>query len=243
MKIVLYNIAYSTGLKGSLKEYLFKCWRYLWTPDENLKKIIQYLSELNADVICLLEIDVGSVRNRFKSQVKTIADKLMVPFRYSALKYGPTSWSRFFPTIRKQHDAVLSKMTGTVNRHYLKSGTKKLVLEFRVTGISVFMVHLGLLRRNLRKKQLVELTKILKKCDRPYMLCGDFNIFKGLQEISDFTEKNKLKLIELGATFPSIKPKTKLDLIMACESIKIKAAGVSNVLLSDHRPVWVEIEH
>lgn len=242
MKIVLYNIAYSTGLKGSLRDYFLKGWRYFWNHKKTIHSITQYLKEINADVICLLETDVGSLRNRFGNQVTTIANKLMLPFYVSALKYGPTSWSRFLPTIRKQHDAVLSKLKGSVKKHYLKSGTKKLVMEFRVADISIFMVHLSPLRRNLRKRQLQELGIILKKCDRPYLICGDFNIFKGLEEIADFKIKNNLKLVEVGNTFPSFKPKIQLDLIMVCDSIRIKAAGVTKVLFSDHLPVWVEID-
>ena len=242
MKILLYNIGYSTGLKGSWRDYFFKCWRYLWAHRKNLKKIADFLRKQQADVICLLETDVGSIRNRFQSQVKMLAEKIFFPFYHSTLKYGPNSWSRFLPTIRKQHDAILSKLKGSIQKHYLKSGIKKLVLEFRVGKISIFVVHLSLLRRNLRKKQMEELTQILKKCDRPYLVCGDFNIFKGLDEIGDFIEKNSLKLISADATFPSIKPKRPLDLIMACEAILVKGAGVIQVPYSDHLPVWVEIE-
>lgn len=242
MKILLYNIGYSTGLKGSIKEYFLKCWRYLWSSGQTLKGIIEFFQRQNADIICLLETDVGSFRNRFRSQVKLIANKLVLPFYHHALKYGPKSWVRFFPTLRKQHDAILSKIKGSVTRHYLKSGTKKLVLEFRVAGISIFVVHLGLLRSNLRKRQMAEMTKILKKCDQPYMVCGDFNIFKGLDEVKDFLKKNGLRIINEDATFPSVKPKRQLDLIMACEAIPVKGAGVVQVPYSDHLPVWVEIE-
>jgi len=242
MKIVLYNIGYSTGLKGSWRDYFLKCWRYLWSSAKTFKEIVEFFKRQNADIICLLEADVGSFRNRFRSHVKLIADKLVLPFHHHALKYGPNSWSRFLPTIRKQHDAILSKIKGGITRHYLKSGTKKLVLEFRVAGISIFVVHLGLLRSNLRKRQMAEMTKILKKCDQPYMVCGDFNIFKGLDEVKDFIKKNGLRIINEEATFPSIKPKRQLDLIMACEAISIKDSGVVQVSYSDHLPVYVEIE-
>ncbi len=123
MKIVIYNIGYSTGLKGSLKEYFLKFWRYLWSSAQTLKGIIDFFKRQNADIICLLETDVGSIRNGFKSQVKTIADKLFMPFYHHALKYGPKSWVRYLPTLRKQHDAVLSHVKGNVKRHYLNIGT------------------------------------------------------------------------------------------------------------------------
>lgn len=242
MKILIYNIGYSTGLKGSWRDYFLKSWRYFWAPKDTILKIIQLLKGQKADVICLLETDVGSLRNRFRSHVKMAAEALFLPFYDHALKYGPNSWARFFPTLCKQHDAILSRTKGVFKKHYLKSGTKKLVLEFRVGKISIFVAHFGLLRASLRKRQMEEMTEILKKCDRPYLVCGDFNIFKGLSEVHDFIEANTLKLVQTEPTFPSIKPKRHLDLIFACESIKIKSAGAISALFSDHLPVYVEIE-
>lgn len=242
MKIIIYNIGYSTGLKGSWRDYFFKFWRYFWAPKDTIQKIIQLLKKQKADVICLLETDVGSLRNRFRSHVKMAADALFLPFYEHASKYGPDSWTRFFPTIRKQHDAILSRTKGAFKKHYFTSGTKKLVLEFHVGNISIFVAHFGLLRASLRKRQMEEMTEILKKCDRPYLVCGDFNIFKGLTEVSEFIKNNALKLIETDPTFPSIKPKRHLDLILACESIQVKSAGAIQALFSDHLPVYVEIE-
>lgn len=118
----------------------------------------------------------------------------------------------------------------------------KLVIEFHVGKYSIFMVHLGLLSSSLRQRQMNELTEILKECDRPYIVCGDFNIYKGLSEVNYFIKRNGLKLVGSGATFPSINPRRRIDLIMVRDSIRIKAAGVYHVLFSDHLPIWVEIE-
>lgn len=243
MKILLYNIAYSTGLKGSLREYFLKSWRYLWANLPTLQKIILFLNQQNADIICLLETDAGSIRNRFQSQIKTIAEKLFFPFYYSRSKYHPYSVNQLIPLMRKQHDAVLSKIKGQMEIHYLKSGTKKLVQEFIVNNISIFVVHLGLLRKRLREAQLRELTAILKNCPRGYVVCGDFNIFKGLEEVYEFLKENTLRLVNLEATFPAFAPHRTLDLILAHETITIRGAGVLQAPYSDHLPVWVEIDN
>jgi len=242
MKILLYNIGYSTGLKGSLKEYFLKFWRYLWASKETVTKIAKFLKKQNADVICLLETDVGSIRNRFHCQVKTIARKLRIAFFKTSSKYHPNSWFKKLPFFHKHHDAVLSKRPGKIIQYYLRNGMGTLVQEFVINNISIFTVHLGLWRKNIRKLQLKELTQIIKGCSRPYLVCGDFNIFNGLEEIRDFLNEAKLKLIQKNPTFPSIKPKRPLDLIMVCESIRVKAVGVVDALFSDHLPVYVEIE-
>ncbi len=243
MKILLYNIGYGTGLKGSLKEYFLKFWRYLWASKKTAIKIAKFLKKQNADVICLLETDVGSIRNRFHCQVKAIAKKLRLGFFQTSSKYHPDSWYCKLPFLSKHHDAVLSRRHGQVIPHYLKNGMDTLVQEFIINNISIFTVHLGLLRKKLRKVQMKEISDMLKKCPRPHLICGDFNIFDGLDEVRDFLKDAHLKLVQNQPTFPSFKPKRPLDLIMTCKSIRVKTTGVMDALFSDHRPVFVEIEN
>jgi endonuclease/exonuclease/phosphatase family metal-dependent hydrolase len=241
MKILIYNIAYSTGLKGSLLGYLMNFWRYLvWAPRKTFLSLAEFLGVQDSDIICLLETDVGSLRNRFTNQVRSLAERLSLPFWWTASKYGPRALQNLIPTLRKQHDAVLSRIEGEMRLHHLKSGIKRLVQEFVVKGISLFVVHLAL-RRSVREKQLKELTIIVKQCPRPFLVCGDFNIFKGLNEVQEFIRENHLNLVQTQASFPSIKPRVLVDLILAREDIKVKDVGVVDVLFSDHLPVWVEI--
>ena len=241
MKIIVYNIAYSTGLKGSLRDYFLKCWRYLWARRKTFNKIAEFLKKQNADIICLLEVDAGSIRSRFKSQVKMLAEKLFYPFYFSRPKYHPRSITRLIPTVRKQHDAILSLKKGSFNAHYFKNGTKRLIQEFVVDNISIFVVHLSVLRKSLRRCQLRQLSKIIQKCPRNFLVCGDFNIYKGLSEVSEFINDNALKLVTRHSTFPAFRPRKPLDLILASATLSVKAAGVENVPYSDHLPVWGEI--
>ncbi len=125
--------------------------------------------------------------------------------------------------------------------HYLTFGMKRLVEEMIVDGMSIFVVHLGRLSKNVRRHQLRELTLILQKCPRPYVVCGDFNIFKGLSEIQGFMEQNNLRRVEHSASFPSVRPKKSLDLFFTSPGVQIKGAGVVQSELSDHLPIWVEV--
>ena len=243
MKIVLYNMAYGTGLNGSWRQYILKCRRFFWLPFFNTRKIARLLNDQRADVICLLEVDGGSIRNRFMCQAKKIAKKLGFDFWFKKSKYHPKSLFRFMPFTRKNCDAIVSKIKGEFKCHYLNNGMKKLVQEYVVNNFSIFTVHLAVLQKNLRQIQLTELGEIVKKCPRPFLICGDFNIFKGLEEVRSFVEKNGLKLIQTAKTFPSCNPKKYFDLFIAREDVNIKDAGVLDVPYSDHLPVWVTIEN
>ncbi|MBN2095892.1 endonuclease/exonuclease/phosphatase family protein [Candidatus Peregrinibacteria bacterium] len=243
MKILLYNIGYSTGLKGSLKDYFLKFWRYLRAPKENIHKIAKLLKTERADVVCLLETDAGSFRSRSISQAQAVVRKLRYAFWKTSSKYHPDSWYYKLPFLNKHHDAILSRQSGKVIPHYLKNGMDTLVQEFIINNISIFTVHLGLLRKKLRKVQMKEVAQLLKKCPRAHLICGDFNIFNGLEEIREFLKEAHLKLVQKNPTFPAFSPRRPLDLIMTCESIKVKTAGVVNSLFSDHLPVFVEIDN
>ncbi len=234
-------MGYGTGLNGSLRQYLLKGWRYLWFPKKVLGRIIQLLRNERADLICLLEADTGSFRTRFHSQVTEMVRGLGLPFYASLCKYSPRSlWSRL-PVFRKQHTGMMSKKEGQMMAHYLTFGMKRLVEEMIVDGMSIFVVHLGRLSKNVRRHQLRELGLILQKCPRPYVVCGDFNIFKGLSEVRGFMEENQLRRVEHAASFPSVQPKKSLDLFFTSPGVQIKRAGVVQSELSDHLPVWVEV--
>jgi endonuclease/exonuclease/phosphatase family metal-dependent hydrolase len=243
MKILFYNIAYGAGLNGSLKQYFFNLLRFFWLPINKAAEIVKFLKEQDADVICLAEVDGGSLRNRLMSQPKRWAKKMGFDFYYTKCKYHPKSVYYHIPIFRKRNDAVISRKNGRIFYHYLYSGMKKLVQEFVVDNISIFTVHLNALSSQIRKMQLIELGDLLKICPRPFVLCGDFNIFKGLEELDSFIQSNDLRLTKTPPTFPSINPKKHFDLFLTSPGVKIKDAGVINVQYSDHLPVWIKIEN
>lgn len=242
MKILFYNIGYGTGLNGSWRQYLYKLWRYLWSPISNIKRISRLLKDKNIDILCLAEVDTGSIRQRFFSQLNIIADFLGFKYFKSFPKYHPKSLFRFIPLMRKQHDAILTRKKGKIVNHYLKNGTKKLIQELIVDNISIFTVHLSVLRSKLRRIQLEEMAKIIKKCKNPQVLCGDFNIFKGIQEIQAFIKETGLKIVDIPPSFPSCKPTKRLDLFFVSPKIEVNDFGVIADESSDHLPVWIEIE-
>ncbi|MBU0706059.1 endonuclease/exonuclease/phosphatase family protein [Patescibacteria group bacterium] len=241
MKVMFYNIAYGTGMNGSWRQYLTRSFRFFWLPLRAMKKMTEALKKEKPDVLCMAEVDNGSFRNRFRSQARQIARKLQLPYFKSVTKYRHHSIWQYMTMIRRQHDAILSNRKGEFRTHQLKSGMKKLVQEFVAEGISIFTVHLAVLSRRVRRRQLKELTGILKKCQRPHLVCGDFNIHKGLEEVDEFICLTGLRRVIDQPTFPSVSPTRHIDLFFASPDVKIVNAGVVHIDYSDHLPVWVEI--
>ena len=242
MKILFYNIAYEAGLNGSWKQYIFKIWRFFYPSKKSHQKIAQLLKKEDADVVCLAEIDKGSLRNLFKSQIKRLKNALNIPHYFGNSKYGKGSLWHYVPMVRQQYDAILSKKEAKIYCHYLEHGMKKLVQELVINNISIFTVHLSVLQKRVRKLQLEELSQMIKKCPRPQILCGDFNNHSGLKEIEDFMKKTKMKLVNRSATFPSINPKRTIDLFFTSSEIEVLEAGVCPVTYSDHLPTWIKIQ-
>ncbi len=242
MKIIFYNIAFGTGLNGSWKQYMNNIWRFLWTPLDTIKNIAEALKKEKADIICLAEVDNGSFRNRFRCQAKAMAAWLKFRFFRTQNKYIPWSIWKFMAVVRNQHDAVLSHQAGEVKTHYLTSGMQRTVLEFIVQGVSIFVVHLAVLSRKVRRNQMQEISEMVKKCPRPYLVCGDFNLHEGLQELKEFIKTTKMKLVKTPKTFPTFKPNRTIDLFLSSPGLKIKAAGVINMPFSDHLPIWITLD-
>jgi len=243
MKIVFYNIAFGTGVNGSWTHYINNIWRFVWTSNRALSSINKTLKKVDGDVICLAEVDNGSFRNGFRCQAKAMANHLKYKFFDTQNKYHPSSIWRWMMLLKNQHDAVLSKKRGLLKKHYLKTGMQKLVTEFITEGVSIFVVHLAVLSKNARSKQLMELSEILEKCQNPYVVCGDFNIHNGLHEINPFLKKTGVSLVKTNHTFPSHKPDRTIDLFLTSLDLNVKNFGIIKSLDSDHLPIWIELEN
>jgi len=82
----------------------------------------------------------------------------------------------------------------------------------------------------------------------PPIVCGDFNSgAKGLRDavqqlFSHLTENDNYRLFPVNArTFPSLWPQTCLDFIFVPEEFMVLECRVIPTRLSDHRPVFIDM--
>ncbi len=235
-KILLLNLGYCTKLNGSTRDYITKFHRYSLLSKRKEAEVLDELKKLifeeKPDLICLTEIKKGK-------QILSFANN-NYPFYDIANKYGKKSFLRKIKPFEIRGNAIIAKESLIFKKHYLKNGTKKLLYEVILpNNTSLFLVHFSL-NKKVRAKQFEEIHQTFKKIESK-IVCGDFNIFKGLIEINSLMEKSNLRLSCKEPTFPAFKPKKNLDIFLLSKDLKTKTRVLNNQL-SDHLPVILEMK-
>ena len=97
-------------------------------------------------------------------------------------------------------------------------------------------------------KQISEIIDIVNSIKNPVILMGDFNTFKGEEEIAELLQKTHLehnarigkKTFEF--TQPTFKPHRLLDYVLTSPQIKVKKYEALKMPFSDHLPLYVEFD-
>ncbi len=239
MRFLLYNICYGTH-GNQLKLPLLGM---LGRTHGHLDEIIEFIKDIDPDVIGLVEVDNGSYRSGRKCQVEKMADELGHFHTYRS-KYAADSRWQNIPIYNKQGNAFLAKDTIRGEKyHYFERGMKKLVIELELEHVTFFLVHLALSYK-ARQEQLLHLYHMIKETSRPYIVAGDFNAFLGEKELQLLQAATGLKNAdqEMRPSFPSHNPKRYLDFILHSPEIKINTFEMPRVRLSDHLPLIVDFE-
>lgn len=239
MKFLLYNICYATH--GNQRK--LPLLGMLGRTKNHMNEIINFIEQVDPDVMGLIEVDNGSYRSGRKCQVERIADQLGHFHSYCS-KYAVNSrWQRI-PIYNKQGNAFLAKDTiKNETFHYFEHGMKKLVIELELENVTFFLVHLAL-GYKARQRQILHLYHMIKETNRPYIVAGDFNAFMGESEIRLLMSASGLQNADtqLQPSFPSHRPKRHLDFILHSPKIKVNKFEMPNVRLSDHLPLLLDFD-
>jgi endonuclease/exonuclease/phosphatase family metal-dependent hydrolase len=236
-RFLLYNIRYGTG-SGWRFHAPLPFSGYLRKTKKNIPELIDFIKSQNPDIVGLIEVDGGSRRTEGISQAKQIADGLGHYFIFN-IKYQKPLLTRHIPIIRRQGNAFLARDRILSQQvHYFERGIKRLIIEVELERIVFFLVHLSISHRR-RQEQLMELAALVKTCNNPVVVGGDFNIFFGIKELNDFLAATQLKSANhLNVfTFPSRKPRWELDFIFHSPEITVDRIEVLHSGLSDHLPL------
>lgn len=242
MRLLVYNIRYGVG-DGASSAVPLPGARYLFAESAELERIAAFIAEQEADIVGLLEVDVGSMRSGRVNQAEFIADRLGHYSCY-ATKYGEDSMNQMLPIVRKQANAFLASPDVHGERfHYFSQGVKRLVIELELDEVAIFLVHLSLKYRH-RHFQLRHLYELVKNCAKPVIVAGDFNTFWGEDEIFLFKKAAGLKSANTRglATYPTRMPRMELDFILYSESLQVTNFSIPDVPFSDHLPLVCDFE-
>ncbi len=234
MRFVLYNIRYGTGLRAH---------HFMRPSRKNLQRIATFLEAQEADLIGLIEVDLGSYRMRGRNQAELLAESLG-HYHSHAVKYEESSLWRHVPVLGKQGNAFLGRdRIRHETFHFFEYGMKRLVMEVELDHVVVYLVHLALGSR-ARHRQLGALYDLVKKTEKPYVVAGDFNMLWGEREIDLFLAASGLRNANrVGLpTYPSNHPNRHLDFILYSKGITLRDFQVPHVPFSDHLPLICDFD-
>jgi len=265
--VITYNIGYLSGMTNNLPvpkpKSLF---------NNNLKRVYREFENLEADIICLQEVDFHSKRSYYINQQEEL-HKLGYNFAFQAAnwdkKYLPFP---YFPVSLQfgevySGQSILSKyQLIDIERIVLERGTSNpfyrdafyldrlaQVAKVLVSGDTIVLinVHLEAFDAANRTKQTRTIANLYNnyKDDFPVLLVGDFNSDESRREAS-------IKILlaipglksaghELGNTFSSQNPVARLDYIFYNEEfIEMRNAEILTSIgeASDHLPVLMEFK-
>lgn len=237
MRLLLYNIRYATGHKKGFHLPVPYAGFFKKT-DVNLQRIIEFIRNVDPDIIGLVEVDSGSYRSSNVCQADLIARELGLNFVVET-KYSNSSIVHRVPIIRQQSNALLSKTDILdCNFHYFSHGVKRLIIKAELDEVAIFIVHLSLKFRH-RQNQLGQLYSLIQTTDKEIIIAGDFNTFWGNKELKLFLAATGLQNANtLGApSHPSHAPHRQIDFILHSRGIRIDNFSIPDIQLSDHSPL------
>lgn len=240
MKLLSLNAGYFLGFDGTLRDYVKHPLRTVVGSSVksslSVEKFNMLVEDVDPEAVLLQEIDQGSVRSSSSSVPGSLEKQLSEEFTaYPHTKYG--GFVGRLPFASKMSNSILTKQ-GNVENYFLESGTKNLVQELSLNGLSIFSVHLSRFRSKVREKQVKEISEIAEKRDR-YIVAGDFNFLNK----SERTRAEEIlgQKISPGKTFPAKNPSKPLDMVFKSENISVEAESLDKSI-SDHRPIVIEVD-
>lgn len=237
MRLVLYNIRYGTGT-GWNYHFPFPFSGCLRRTEGRFRRISEYVSKLNPDLVGLVEADSGSFRQNGSCQARTLASRIGGESVF-ACKYDSGSIVSKTPLLKSQGNAVITKlpMVGT-KEHVLSKGVKKTLLEVEFDAFTLFLTHLPL-GYAARSVQLGEIAERCIDAKKPVILAGDGNTYGGERELRSFFRKTGFQNANPTnmPTFPSRIPALALDFVLYGPGIEMERFDVPRVRYSDHLPL------
>ncbi|WP_396592842.1 endonuclease/exonuclease/phosphatase family protein [Brevundimonas sp. R86498] len=240
MRLVTYNVHRCVGMDKQL----------------DVARIIGVLADLEPDIVCLQELDVGRARTGGVDQARVIAKGLSMSVRFhpammvEAEEYGDAILTRYPERlIRAGALPTIRGIPGLEPR-----GAIWVRLDAEGTELNVLTTHLGLVPREQRLQAAALAGDDWlghPDCAGPTLLAGDFNATSITRPYQTLTRRHAdcqrlLGLRPSIKTFPSGFPAIRIDHVFASPHIRVTAVRAPfsplSRMASDHLPLVIDFE-
>ncbi len=251
IKVLSYNVHYFSGNGEEVKK-------------NNAEKIVTFLEEQNADIICLQESRLR--RNDIFNLSKTVSDLKNIQhyqFASSSSSFGSVTMTRYpivdmgelrFPNstnITIFTDVLIGKDTIRVYNLHLQSyqinPRNYDVLESldiqNKNNRRIFRRVAGQMKRafKLRAGQVEEIRRHIEACPYPVIVCGDFNDTPASYTYHILSENMKDAFVEsgygVGQTYNGKLPSFRIDYIVHSPRLDAYNFETIDLNYSDHLPI------
>lgn len=207
----------------------------------DLKRISEVITSSNADIIGLNEVDKKfSKRSHFVDQIESLANELNFYYAFSPSitnksdnQYGNGVLSRY-PLISNKNQTFNFFPRFVEGRSLLEA-----TVEVNQKPVNIYVTHLSL-HPYLHRLQT---EMILRRVRNPAIILGDWNMKPNSKRWERVIENYVDVWNEFGKgagnTYPSPKPRTRLDYIFVSKEIKILSTEIYDKIpiASDHLPL------
>ena len=251
IRVLSYNVMLFGGEKGSNQR-------------SNANKIVDYLNQQNADIICLQDVQLGR-NNAFNAAnaVKELKTIEHYHFGRSSVTYGVVTFTRYpilkMGEIRTKKssnmaiytDVLIDSDTVRIFNIHLQSykidprkyaiiespgiGDERDLKEMREIGSKLKRAF------QFRAGQVREITNFIEQTPYPVIICGDFNdtpVSYAYQQILGNRNDAFVKAGRgFGRTYIGKLPSFRIDNIFYSDDFKAYSFKTANFRMSDHLPV------
>jgi endonuclease/exonuclease/phosphatase family metal-dependent hydrolase len=240
MRLVTYNVHRCVGIDRRL----------------DVERIAGVIAELEPDIVCLQELDVGRARTGGVDQARAIADHLSMAVRFhpamriEAEEYGDAILTCHPETL--MHVGALPTVRGVPGLE--PRGALWVRVNIEGVDINVLTTHLGLVPREQRLQAAALVGKEWlghPDCKGPTLLAGDFNATSITRPYQTLARNHADCQRQLGLkptlkTFPSGFPAIRIDHVFVSPEIRITGVRAPfsplSRMASDHLPLVVDFE-
>lgn len=240
MRLVTYNVHRCVGVDKRL----------------DVERIAGVIAELEPDIVCLQELDVGRARTGGVDQARAIGDRLSMAVRFHAAmrveaeEYGDAILTGHPETLI--HVGALPTVRGVPGLE--PRGALWVRVNIEGVDINVLTTHLGLVPREQRLQAAALVGKDWlghPDCKGPTLLAGDFNATSITRPYQTLARNHADCQRQLGLrptikTFPSGFPAIRIDHVFVSPEIRITGVHAPfsplSRMASDHLPLVVDFE-
>ncbi|HZH62129.1 MAG TPA: endonuclease/exonuclease/phosphatase family protein [Metabacillus sp.] len=233
IKVMTFNIHHGVGIDKKL----------------DLNRIAKVIEDSDADIIGLNEVDKHfSKRSLYKNQIGWLAKQLNLEHAFSpsltlrsnnstkVRQYGNALLSRYPIILKKTHS--FNYVPGLIEGRSLLNAT----IQIHEQLFQIMVTHLSL-NPYLQSKQIDYILNHLHHYPHPIIIMGDWNMKPKSRQWRKITDKVQdtwqIAGKGLGHTYPSSRPRSRLDYIFASSELNVAKAEVmiNSTKASDHLPL------